>query len=775
MTFKKNNATEPVLYRLLEGILLAVILGVTALRLSFIEQPHSTMQNPSLWTTPRGMSLLLSGVVFAAAIAGFAGLWIRGRLRLSGQILPLAAGLFLTGGVLACIVSSDKRAAITELFTLCVPMLMAIAAVGWMDSQRRLDTAAWVLLAMGCASVYVSMEQFTADNLQMERDYAADPQKHLAALGIEPNSLAHFQYEHRLHSKDVRGFLLTSNSTATFLLAGIFISLGLMIDTVRNRREDAGYPARLVVQGGVLTVLMTGLIVGKSRGALGAMMLSAVLFVIVHFCGRRMWRYRKPILIAGLLAAAVFGTWVIAYGNQHGRLPGPNALYVRWQYWMGAADMLRDHFVTGVGGGNFGIFYPRYKIAAAPETVRDPHQFILSLWCQFGILGPTAFLMAAVAVVWKGFRRVCGEQVRPADSIAARPDRLIPAGVLAGSIFLLLLIRPWVSEGGIAGEHAMVQLSVFVLMYVLPAAAFVLVFGLLWATAKEPTSVMPRDGLLCGLVCGVVGILIHNLIDFAIFEPGVWMSVWLMLALILAISRGPDKPVASEVMPMQRRWIGIITAVLVAGLIGHHYVWIPVKAGTAFQQGLRDFDHAEQYFMESARLDPLDPAPWVFAGQWRLSKYEMSRLSGREHPEKAVSHFQQACGRDRANFRCRELLGRAYIALAETTPDQSSKLLESAYQAGLEAQTRYPGSDRIAYDLGLLAERMGNREEALKQFRFAVIIEEQYRAQFARMYPGYPLCSRLGQSRYDYARAYLSKITVSPENKIDTQEKENDQ
>ncbi|MBN2512121.1 MAG: hypothetical protein JXB18_04190, partial [Sedimentisphaerales bacterium] len=394
---------------------------------------------------------------------------------------------------------------------------------------------------------------------------------------------------------------------------------------------------------------------------------------------------------------------------------------------------------------------------------------------QFGILGPTAFLMAVGAVVWKGFRGLCGEQAGPADSIAARRDSILPVGVLAGTMLLLLLIRPWISEGGIIGENNTVQRMVFVSMYVIPSAAFLLAFGLLWATSKEPTSVMPRDGLLCGLLCGVVGILIHNLIDFALFEPGVWMSFWLMLALILCISRGPDKPAASEALPIKRGWIGIIIAAAVTGLIINHYVWIPVKAGAAFQQGLRDFDHAEQYFMESARIDPLDPDPWVFAGQWRLSKFENSRLSSREHSEKAVSHFQQACGRDRANFRCRELLGRAYIAQAEVNPEQSGQLLESAYQAGLEAQTRYPGSDRIAYDLGLLAERMGNREEALKQFMFAVIIEGQYRAQFARMYPGYPLCSRLGQSRYDYAKAYLNKEMFLPENKTDTQEKEKDQ
>jgi len=169
MAFKKNNAIEAASNHLLEGILLAVVLGVMALRLSFVEQPHSTMQNAALWTTPRGMSLLLSGGLFAVVMAGLLVQWYQGRLRLSGRILPLAAGLFLAGGVIACMVSSDKRAAISELFTLTVPMLLAIAAIGWLDSQRRLDTAVWVILAMGCAAVYVSVDQFTAGNSRWNR------------------------------------------------------------------------------------------------------------------------------------------------------------------------------------------------------------------------------------------------------------------------------------------------------------------------------------------------------------------------------------------------------------------------------------------------------------------------------------------------------------------------------------------------------------------------------------------------------------------------------
>jgi hypothetical protein len=75
----------------------------------------------------------------------------------------------------------------------------------------------------------------------MVEDYRQNPGRHLRMLGIEPNSLAQFQYEHRLHSK-IFGLLTTSNSTGTFLLAGIFIAAGLMADAIRHRRNDSVLP-----------------------------------------------------------------------------------------------------------------------------------------------------------------------------------------------------------------------------------------------------------------------------------------------------------------------------------------------------------------------------------------------------------------------------------------------------------------------------------------------------------------------------------------------------
>jgi len=44
----------------------------------------------------------------------------------------------------------------------------------------------------------------------------------------------------------------------------------------------------------------------------------------------------------------------------------------------------------------------------------------------------------------------------------------------------------------------------------------------------------PNQDLALAVLCGLVAVLIHNLIDFAIFEPGVWNTFWLLIAILVA-------------------------------------------------------------------------------------------------------------------------------------------------------------------------------------------------------------------------------------------------
>jgi O-antigen ligase len=747
---EKNNSQKRS-FRWLEGILLVLVLCIAVLRLSFIETPQNNVQNALLPTTPRGMSLLLSSVLFIAAISGLLLQILQGQWRPGWGVIIGWILFSLAAGLSAGFAASDKRAAMTEGFTLVVPMLAAIVLFRWLDSNRRIDVVLWVILSMGCAAVYVSADQYLDSNQKVVEDYQRNPQRQLQMLGIEPNSLAQFQYEHRLHSKDIRGFLTTSNSTGTFLLAGIFIAAGFLVDTFRNRKDDAGFAARLVVLILILLVLAAGLGIGQSRGALAAGGLSAVLFIVLVCFGRQFWRCRWLILMFLLLAFV--GVWVIAtaYGLKHNRLPGPNAMYVRWQYWVGAVKMAAEH-PLGIGGGNFGTFYPLYKIPAAPETVSDPHNIILSILCQFGPLGLLGFLLAVFMPLWRGIKNTFEN---PAVTIPPdKPTKAVSFGVLVAVTATLLFARPFVSEGGLLGETSLIRQSVFVVMYLLPAFFFVCSFGLLWATGKETPSSSSRQGLAAGLICAVVGILIHNLIDFALFEPGVWTVFWILIALIMAIHSSPERSISTS-KPVHFLLSAIFLVVALVAL--YLCVWVPVRAGTQFQAGLKDYDNSSPYFQQAAQIDPFDPDPLLYEAQFYLSRIESSQIKKEEHLTQAAAFSQQARRRNPHNYAYSELLSGICIDQSKVNKENEKEYLESAYQAGMEAGRLYPGSDRIAFDLGMLAERMGQPQKAIEHFCWAAEIEDQYRKQFSEMYPDYPLCSRLGQNRYEYAKNYIQK------------------
>jgi hypothetical protein len=740
-----QNKTEKSCFRWLEGILLVVVLCVSVLRLGFIELPQNSMQNALLWTTPRGVSLLLSGVILVALMSGLLlqvmqGRWNSNKVMVAGWIL-FALGTAISAGFYA----SDKRAAMTEGFTQAVPMLMALVLCRWLDSPRRISVVLWVILSMGCAAVYVSTDQALDSNEKMVEDYRRNPGRQLQMLGIEPNSLAQFQYEHRLHSKDIRGLLTTSNSTGTFLLAGIFIAAGLVADALRHRKNDSGFASRLLVLILVLLILLAGLFIGKSRGALAGGMLAMFLFILLLRFGRQFWHRRRVILTFLLLVFA--GVWAaaIAYGIKNDRLPGPNAMFVRWQYWVGAAKMAAQH-PLGVGGGNFGTFYTQVKIPAAPESVRDPHNFVLSILCQFGPLGLLGFTVMILVALWRGLKDTF-ENSTPVNP-PGKPDKIIALGVMVCTTAALLWIRPFVSEGGILGENTIVRQSVFVVMYLIPAFCFICPFGLLWATGQELPSGASRDGLAIGIICAVVAILVHNLIDFALFEPGVWTMFWILIALILSTHASPQTSVSCP----KYTWV-VLPAVCMVTL--YLYVWIPVRAGVQFQEGLRNTKDPTQLFQQAAQIDPLDPDPWVYTARWIENRFELSQTKEQRYLTEALTSLQQARQRDPYNFIYSESLSDIYIYLSESQKENTGIHIESAYQAKMDAQTLYPGSDRIAYNLGVLAEKMKQPQKAVEHFRRAVEIEDQYRKQFSEMYPNYPLCSRLGQDCYEYATKYI--------------------
>jgi len=77
----------------------------------------------------------------------------------------------------------------------------------------------------------------------------------------------------------------------------------------------------------------------------------------------------------------------------------------------------------------------------------------------------------------------------------------------------------------------------------------------------------------------------------------------------------------------------------------------------------------------------------------------------------------------------------------------------------LKAARLYPGCERLWFELGQLAERMGQATAGLSHYKRAVEIEERYRDQFRTMYPQREsVISRLGEKEYRLAQERIASL-----------------
>ena len=653
----------------------------------------------------------------------------------------------------AVLITSHKRDAVTDAVTMAAPLLILLMLAELFRKPDRMILALWVLLALGVTSTYQCYEQARVDNQSVVEDYEKNPQRVLQQVGIEPGTLKHWQFEHRLRSKDVRGYLTTSNSTGSFLLLCLFAALGLLVHTIR-RSNSPNQAAMIVLYGGAIMVLLSGLMLCKSRGAIGAGAICILAWLICVFWGKKLWPYRKFLLLAGILLAVIITGIVIQYGLAHGRLPGPNALLVRWQYWESTAKLIADHPWLGVGGGNFTIAYPLYKNPAAPEMVRDPHNFFLSVASGYGLLGAVAFAAVLLGPLLKIILRP-----RSLDETDRR-DFTVPS-VLLGAILLLvtavvfLWLRPLVSEGIITEPNPSILRAYYTVFYLIPTGVMILVLGLFILAGREPIEPAAcKYALLPALGWGVGAVLIHNLIDFALFETAVLMALAICLAAILALN---ERPVPA---PSRRFRIRLaVLFLLAAGFVGFLLIAVipPVRAGAKIQQALRHPDQVLELLEQARRTDPLSPqADWL-KGQWALQRYGEKLIKDASLLEQAANAFQATICRNPDDYRLRESLSDVYFVRADTAgdPNEKTDFFQQSYDSLKQAWLRFPGSDRIVFKLGTLAEQLGLTAEAGGWYCRAVTIEQAYRRQFQEMYPEYDLFSRLGQQRFEYAQQYV--------------------
>jgi tetratricopeptide (TPR) repeat protein len=366
------------------------------------------------------------------------------------------------------------------------------------------------------------------------------------------------------------------------------------------------------------------------------------------------------------------------------------------------------------------------------------------------------FLAMVLVPLWRSvasFERRDAEEARPPLAFR-KPALVMLAAVCASLLIIRPMLIPTTSTGGTS-----ILFYELATLYVAPVAAFFIGF-LLAAAPLEETVERPsgigRAVLISAMVSSILAVLLHNLIDFALFEPGVWTAFWIAMACLAAGSRTrPDEAAPTRLQPA---WQAVVIVVALVSLASYGlYVWRPVWSATVHIQKAQDeadlglFDPAHDDLSAAFRADPLSATAVDLNGRLYVQQYARSGQNQPRLLDRAAQCFRKAVAANPADYKDYEKLAQVYLGMQRW---------QDAYNWYLKAAELYPGCERLWFRLGQVAEQLGKTDDALVFYTKAVQIEESYQQQFRRMYPSREnVISRLGDEELLVARKRIAEIS----------------
>lgn len=178
-----------------------------------------------------------------------------------------------------------------------------------------------------------------------------------------------------------RGYILGigDNGLGVLLQVGVVGSLGMLI--LNKQHEDKAHYIRYILY---FLLSLGGLIITNSRGAMVGTA-AGVGFLGLCFS----W---QVILFFG----GIFGLWMVFSSRLLNRVKSIFSLenrsnYIRIQIYKGTLNMIKDHLFFGVGPGNFGQIYEKYRLPTETEHAVSPHSNYLNIISGWGIIGGLLF------------------------------------------------------------------------------------------------------------------------------------------------------------------------------------------------------------------------------------------------------------------------------------------------------------------------------------------------------------------------------------------------
>lgn len=493
-----------------------------------------------------------------------------------------------------------------------------------------------------------------------------------------------------------------ANTFAGVLVVSLWLALAVGL-RIRGAPSRAGQLAAVAV----VALIGLCLVMTKSRTAFAGMLASAGLYLFVFRTGK--WARQGTIAVLTVVAsgAALLGLALLTgLIDEQVISESSKSLRYRLEYWTATSKVILDHPWLGVGPGNFRSAYLHHKLKGASEEVLDPHNLLLDVWANGGVIAWAGLVALLIWGLRTGWRAVLFE-VRtgpPALPVVRWSEGLWSAAAGPGLVAAQQLLFGGGAETRIWG-----------FLFVCP-----LIGG--WLASLV-------GGFRIGAIWAAwLGLSVHLCGAGGIAMPVIF-QLWCLLLAALVTAPQQVQSEAINVPQTETQRGSILTVALAVaygvlavaclrtGLIPTALSRAEISLATETISSTGQRAMAERQLIAAAENDPLSPEPWGL----------LLSLRGSGEPdelESAIEAGREAIARNPENSLYYEALGDLLVGVRPATPETRTQAIEW-YQA---AARRYPNSVRIRTSLALVLADAGNSKEAVTQATLAVELDDLNRA-----------------------------------------------
>ncbi|MDP9172792.1 MAG: O-antigen ligase family protein [Planctomycetota bacterium] len=403
-----------------------------------------------------------------------------------------------------------------DKFAMLVATCNFVAALALLWAMSQL-VRSWLRLRIVAATTYGLLLVFLVQGFfwklvefpDLRQSFVGNRAQILRQQGYDPDSFIGKQFERRVLSGEMMGFNTSPNSFAAMIVLLMTIGMGAALQRLADL-DSLEWPLglALVAPLAVAMLYFTG-----SKAALASPFIATGMLVGIFLFRDLLGRHAARAYWIGVGTVGLAILMVIGHGLYHHGLP-TDSLNFRWRYWVASWRMFWRHPVAGVGWNNFGGHYVRDRLPAASEEIQDPHNFIIRFFVELGAVGGIMLLVWMLRMGWELTRPVAPAAMSTLSRDSARAVRWIFAiPILA--IFINVLASLDFSQNINFTIIELMKRGLFLCAFALGA----LVVSL---RSVDSADIDDRAApwVLYALLVGIGVFLIHNLIEFSIFEPG---------------------------------------------------------------------------------------------------------------------------------------------------------------------------------------------------------------------------------------------------------------